>query len=1325
MDYNLDSLGPRNFENLTQALVAKIIGPRVTVFGDGPDGGREATWRGDSVTFGRLPSWNGYGVLQAKFRERSSAPAENLAWLKATVQSELKEWARAESKRAELPDFLLFMTNVRLSSVPGSGKDEAVRALEEIASDLKLQFREIGLADYYDIRAMLDGAADIRKRYAAFITSGDVIATLLDQLEQSDKTLGEALTAYTARSLLDDGILNLTQSGTAGDARVTIGDVFVDLPANLPRGRRFFEEQAAREEHQRPGLEDADEGEAEETNSLLDNFESNDASASSKSSGIAAHLISSFNRLADANPESGHRKNGFVLIGGPGQGKSTVTQWLAEIYRAEFLDGSPVAETPDVKEASRKLRDRQEKLSLPVIGARRWPFRIVLTELADYLAKNPSHSLLHYIAQNVAERSSAPVDASGMRRWLASYPWLLLIDGLDEVPVSSNRDQVMIAIGDFFIDVAAIGADVEAVATTRPQGYSQEFSPNQYEHIDLASLNVRQALKYAEGLVRIRQGDGTPSAKKVMDRLRRASIEEHTSKLFESPLQVTILEVLLEKLGKAPSDRSRLYSAYYSVISAREQEKSGKLSDLLQRYESDVDWLHRRVGIELQSRGAEIGETTSSLSIDEFHELIRRRFKNQGHSKSEVATLVRDFSALVTDRLVFLARLQVDRIGFELRSLQEFMASEYIISLKESKIIRAIEERAVTPYWRNVVLFAIGSIFAHREPLRAEAVLLCERLNDASKTSAVLRPGSDLAIDVLRDGSCLSMPRYARSLAKNAIGLLRVPSGSHFRRLRFLLSTDLAELLWEHLESTQEVSHAHTINKAGLLSLIRTSDGDRADVALHKLWKLANDELKRQLVEWAWDTFDIDLAHVIGSDFMVASPETFGKAGRYDLRDVIHDGGEAVPDWIRHLGSLASPNDGDQTGFDLLNTGDTVMVAFARQLGARVDAWHWIAGLSPEDVAWQSVVGVAQFASAPSPETLARALDLCSRTASDPQLPGIPWPLEVCLRHAESKAGANTTNRERILSELAKAAERGDLGDLDSWKAAEERWGPSLPVTPALMCEPVEVGGLPLWPGLTSVGFLATAFVYGAKTLDGDAAAKNALSLLRTLSSRAKDHFVYSDLAVFLGSMFAPERAPSLEFVSDGVREEVYGLVRSALEPAGRRSRWIAWLNLVKPAENRPDSDLLRMLDAPDAALGRLDEPHVSNLFARSDDPDVGPEALRLALHAKPSLLAEPAQRLAEDYADSRPDLGFDVVLAAWNVTKGSSESLWSGALDESFLAIATAPSDGFSLQWFLEFLSAYPSNNTPEVAARGAIVAAQLAPSAAERLWEWASRAG
>ncbi len=69
-DYDFTGLSSTSFEHLVQSLAIKILGPGVTVFGDGPDGGREATYEGRMNFPSATEPWNGYCVVQAKFRKR-------------------------------------------------------------------------------------------------------------------------------------------------------------------------------------------------------------------------------------------------------------------------------------------------------------------------------------------------------------------------------------------------------------------------------------------------------------------------------------------------------------------------------------------------------------------------------------------------------------------------------------------------------------------------------------------------------------------------------------------------------------------------------------------------------------------------------------------------------------------------------------------------------------------------------------------------------------------------------------------------------------------------------------------------------------------------------------------------------------------------------------------------------------------------------------------------------------------------------------------------------------------------------------------------------
>ncbi len=91
MKYALGALGPHEFESMVRALCVQFIGPGITVFGSGPDGGREASYTGSfKMTTGE--TWTGHTVIQAKFRLTERDPADNLNWLRDQMSAELKHW---------------------------------------------------------------------------------------------------------------------------------------------------------------------------------------------------------------------------------------------------------------------------------------------------------------------------------------------------------------------------------------------------------------------------------------------------------------------------------------------------------------------------------------------------------------------------------------------------------------------------------------------------------------------------------------------------------------------------------------------------------------------------------------------------------------------------------------------------------------------------------------------------------------------------------------------------------------------------------------------------------------------------------------------------------------------------------------------------------------------------------------------------------------------------------------------------------------------------------------------------------------------------------
>ncbi|MGW4172171.1 hypothetical protein ACWEGX_35295 [Streptomyces chartreusis] len=200
MDYNLSGLNTREFEHVSQALAQAILGPGVSVFGDGRDGGREAAFEGRVPYPSEIEAWDGYGVMQAKFRQRTDQqPQDAVSWLKGQVKEELEAWLSPASKRERLPEYLIFTTNVILTPVPGSG---GIAQIEQFVSTYAARLGLKGWAvwSYDQLCRYLDRYDSIRRTYAGAITSGDVLARLLDAVSAGQKSRSDALTDATRAS---------------------------------------------------------------------------------------------------------------------------------------------------------------------------------------------------------------------------------------------------------------------------------------------------------------------------------------------------------------------------------------------------------------------------------------------------------------------------------------------------------------------------------------------------------------------------------------------------------------------------------------------------------------------------------------------------------------------------------------------------------------------------------------------------------------------------------------------------------------------------------------------------------------------------------------------------------------------------------------------------------------------------------------------------------------------------------------------------------------------------------------------------------------------
>ena len=392
--YDFSNFNPKSFERLIQAICIRILGAGTTIFGSGPDGGREATYTGAAPFPSSSEKWNGYIVIQAKCREQAKSDSENASWLIEQLKKEFKKYFD-KRRRLRRPDYYLISTNVRLSAVANSGgRDQVDKYLSVVCAELGIRAFHIWAAD--DLEAILDTEPKIRRSYTAWVTPSDVLADLVENLSRPN--LSRLLPLALSRDLRHERDIRLRDAGQETEKPIFIDRVFVDLPVKNPYEISAVVGKSGDEEIDPEGVVDRD---------WLDDSEEPHEALN------VANLLQL--RATDKlDPETckqqrprGPRKNLVVLLGGPGQGKSTVSQFLCQLGRARLLSASKTPRLhPETEEAVQPTLDRAKIEGISLSGPCRFPARIDLPTLADALERakrgGQSLTLLAHVAARLA-----------------------------------------------------------------------------------------------------------------------------------------------------------------------------------------------------------------------------------------------------------------------------------------------------------------------------------------------------------------------------------------------------------------------------------------------------------------------------------------------------------------------------------------------------------------------------------------------------------------------------------------------------------------------------------------------------------------------------------------------------------------------------------------------------------------------------------------------------------------------------------------------------------------------------------------------------------
>ncbi|MGX1695325.1 NACHT domain-containing protein [Microbacterium keratanolyticum] len=803
MDYDFSALGTDGFERMAQALTVAELGNNVKPLGVGRDAGRDLYFRGPVNYRSASGLWDGYGIVQIKHRARDTDTSSNATWVKARIDEELRQWLPREHgrapKRRDIPEYYLLVTGATLSP---EGQDACLFHLQEICASLGM--RGCDLWSRAETSRLLDNRDAIRRTYLHLILPGDIVAAMQSSYGEREVDLAKQLCVGAAVDLTDRQWARLGDSGLESEERLKLTSVAVDLPCSP--------------------LEE-EEGEAENPESVLQ------------------RAID----LGDRNlsPSYGSKTRGILLKGGPGQGKSTIAQLLCQLYRTAFVQDSSALLSKQ-RDLIEQVQDARDRLGLAAPRRRRWPAYVDLSKFGDFLAEDDQRSLMGFIATQLRVQGEA-IKPHQLQSWRKAWPWAVVLDGLDEVAHPTIRDRVGRAIDEFLTDSQVNDADVLLFATTRPQGYHGELGGFNLQELELDPLSPQEALAYGELVARYRYEDDTLARDRVIERLRVAASSDLTSKLMTTPLQVTIMSMLMERASRVPETRHALFDAYYRAIYSREQVKASTLGAILTKYQPVVDYLHEQVALFLHSEAERPGRAEALIRSESMTPLIVSRLEQDGHDRSDAERLAREIVRAVRNRVVLLVGIRDDLVGYEVRSLQEYFAARSLATGAEQSILRRLSSIIPRSHWRNVLLLAAGRLEHHSNPQILDSLLLLGTQADvASLLTLEVRPGQRFALDLLDDGFAANIPRIRRMLLATVLGMFNHWPDLRVTRLTTVLAGEIESdrtsytIVQQASERALATEGAARAAACAVLMPWRTSRGTTGTLANYVLGKAPN-----------------------------------------------------------------------------------------------------------------------------------------------------------------------------------------------------------------------------------------------------------------------------------------------------------------------------------------------------------------------------------------------------------------------------------------------------------------------------------------------------
>ncbi|HRI72638.1 MAG TPA: hypothetical protein PK156_50725, partial [Polyangium sp.] len=399
----------------------------------------------------------------------------------------------------------------------------------------------------------------------------------------------------------------------------------------------------------------------------------------------------------------------WLLIGGPGSGKSTLTTMLAHVLRRSWVDRQRDVLPSKMQEQWAKYCERFDAglSGFPwahLEGA--LPIRIDLPTLSQWLASHVNsrdESLWDFLAY----RANKELGLAGIQADITTSQWQAaltvagsrhwILDGLDEVPNAADRKRMLVFLRPVLF--AKEHQHDALVVATRPQGYGAEFK--ELDDMELQPLGQKAALEYGHRLLGAYIPPGTLLEEK-REQLEKEFDNSDVQELLQTPLHTTMAALLVARVGNLPNARCKLFDAYFDMVFRRELGKPFDMG-IQNEDESILRDLHQRVGFTLHVRAQEGTGVKPSLRRRDLKRILEQVYTDQGYRGEQLREHVDRMMRFAMDRLVLLLHSAEGEYTFGIRSLEEYFAADELL-IGDTEIVRRRQDDIVlNPHWQNVI----------------------------------------------------------------------------------------------------------------------------------------------------------------------------------------------------------------------------------------------------------------------------------------------------------------------------------------------------------------------------------------------------------------------------------------------------------------------------------------------------------------------------------------------------------------------------------------------------------------------------------------------